>query len=275
MNPVYFVGAGPGDPDLITVRGMRCLAEADVVVWAGSLIPAAVLRYVRPGAAVYDSAGLDREEIARVLIEAARAGKRAVRLSSGDPSLYGAISELMALLDEAGVPYEVVPGVSSFLAAAARLKKEYTLPGVSQALIVSRIAGRTPVPEKEGLAALARHGTAMCLFLSVHLVEEVAAALAAGYPPETPVAVLEKVTWPEERVIRCSLEELAATVRKAGVAKTALILAGDFLTAQGEPSRLYDPGFKHTYRIQRSEARSRRSENKRSEVRGQKSEVRK
>lgn len=248
MNPVYFVGAGPGDPELITVKGSRCLAEADVVVYAGSLIPAAVLQYVRREAAVYNSAGLDREEIARILIEAARAGKRAVRLSSGDPSLYGAISEVMALLDEAGVPYEVVPGVSSFLAAVARLKKEYTLPGVSQTLIISRIAGRTPVPEKERLAALARHGAGMCLFLSVNLIEDVAAALAAGYSPKTPVAVLEKVTWPEERVICCHLEDLVTVVRKAGVEKTALILVGEFLTAQGEPSRLYDPEFTHTYR---------------------------
>jgi precorrin-4/cobalt-precorrin-4 C11-methyltransferase len=242
MNPVYFVGAGPGDPELITVKGARCLAEADVVVYAGSLIPSALLRYVRPEAAVHNSAGLDRDQIARILIEAWRAGKRAVRLSSGDPSLYGAVAELWTLLDEAGVPYEVVPGVSSFLAAAARLKKEYTLPGVSQTLIISRIAGRTPVPEKEGLAALARHGVSICLFLSVHLIEEVAAALAAGYPPETPVAVVEKATWPEERIIRCRLDRLAVAVREAGIEKTALILVGGFLTGEGEPSCLYDPG---------------------------------
>ncbi|MEW6446507.1 MAG: precorrin-4 C(11)-methyltransferase [Bacillota bacterium] len=248
MNPVYFVGAGPGDPELITVKGARCLAEADVVVYAGSLIPSAVLRYVRPKAAVFNSAGLDREEIARILIEAWRAGKRPVRLSSGDPSLYGAVAELWALLDEAGVPYEIVPGVSSFLAAAACLKKEYTLPGVSQTLIISRIAGRTPVPEKKGLAALAGHGASICLFLSVHLIEEVAAALAAGYPPETPVAVVEKVTWPEERVIHCRLGELVTAVRGTGVEKTALILVGEFLTGQGEPSHLYDPEFTHGHR---------------------------
>ncbi|MEW6770508.1 MAG: precorrin-4 C(11)-methyltransferase [Bacillota bacterium] len=245
MTPVYFVGAGPGDPELITMKGARLLAEADVVVYAGSLIPEAVLRHTRPEATLHNSAGLNREEIVRILVEAWRAGKRVVRLSSGDPSLYGAVAELMALLDKAGVPYEVVPGVSSFLAAAARLRKEFTLPGVSQTVILSRMAGRTPVPEKERLAALARHGASLCLFLSVHLIEEVAAALAAGYPPQTPVAVVERVTWPEERVICCRLEELVAAVREAGVEKTALILVGEFLTARGEPSRLYDPEFSH------------------------------
>ena len=245
MTPVYFVGAGPGDPELITVKGARLLAEADVVVYAGSLVPAAVLRYLCPEAVLYDSAGLDREEITRILVEAARAGKRVVRLSSGDPSLYGAIAEFTELLDAAGVPYEIVPGVSSFLAAAARLKKEYTLPGVSQSLILTRLAGRTPVPEAEKLAALARHRASLCLFLSVHLVEEVAAALAAGYPPVTPVAVVEKVTWPEERVIRCCLKDLAAAVETAGIERTALILVGDFLTAAGQASRLYDPAFSH------------------------------
>ncbi|MEW6229950.1 MAG: precorrin-4 C(11)-methyltransferase [Bacillota bacterium] len=248
MNPVYFVGAGPGDPELITVKGARLLKEADVVVYAGSLIPPEVLRYIRPEVTVYNSAELNRKEIARILIEAARAGKKVVRLSSGDPSLYGAVIELMALLDEAGVPYEVVPGVSSFLAAAARLKKEYTLPGVSQTLILTRLAGRTPVPETEGLAALARHGASLCLFLSVQQVEEAAAALAAGYPPDTPVAVVQKVTWPEERVIRCRLQDLVTEVKKTAIEKTALILVGEFLTGQGEPSRLYDPEFSHGHR---------------------------
>lgn len=248
MKPVYIVGAGPGDPELITVKGARLLGEADVVVYAGSLIPPAVLRYVRPGAERHNSAALTRQEIAGILIGAARAGKLAVRLSSGDPSLYGAVAELMADLEAAGVPYEVVPGVSSFLAAAARLKKEFTLPGVSQTLILSRLAGKTPVPQAEALTALARHRASLCLFLSVHLVEEVAAALAAGYPLKTPVAVVEKVTWPEERVICTRLGELPAVVREAGIAKTALVLVGDFLEAAGEPSRLYDPSFSHAYR---------------------------
>ncbi|RPF42544.1 cobalt-precorrin 4 C11-methyltransferase [Thermodesulfitimonas autotrophica] len=248
MKPVYIVGAGPGDPELITVKGARLLGEADVVVYAGSLIPPAVLRYVRPEAERHNSATLTRQEIAGILIGAARAGKLAVRLSSGDPSLYGAIAELMADLEAAGVPCEVVPGVSSFLAAAARLKKEFTVPGVSQTLILSRLAGRTPVPEAESLAALARHRASLCLFLSVHLIEEVAAALAAGYPPETPVAVVEKVTWPEERIIHCRLSELPAAVRGAGITRTALVLVGDFLEAAGEPSRLYDPNFSHGYR---------------------------
>ncbi|MGQ9512606.1 precorrin-4 C(11)-methyltransferase [Thermodesulfitimonas sp.] len=245
MKPVYIVGAGPGDPELITVKGARLLGEADVVVYAGSLIPPTVLRYVRPGAERHNSATLTRQEIAGILVGAARADKVAVRLSSGDPSLYGAIAELMADLEAAGVPYEVVPGVSSFLAAAARLKKEFTVPGVSQTLILSRLAGKTPVPQAETLTTLARHRASLCLFLSVHLIEEVAAALAAGYPPETPVVVVEKVTWPEERIIHCRLGELPAAVRGAGITKTALILVGDFLEAAGEPARLYDPNFSH------------------------------
>lgn len=248
MKPVYIVGAGPGDPELITVKGARLLGEADVVVYAGSLIPSSVLRYVRPQAERHNSATLTRQEIAGILIGAARAGKLAVRLSSGDPSLYGAVAELMADLEAAGVPYEVVPGVSSFLAAAARLKREFTVPGVSQTLILSRMAGKTPVPQAESLAALAQHRASLCLFLSVHLVEAVAAALAAGYRPETPVAVVEKVTWPEERVIHCRLGELPAAVQEAGITRTALLLVGDFLTAAGEPSRLYGPTFSHGYR---------------------------
>lgn len=248
MKPVYIVGAGPGDPELITVKGARLLGEADVVVYAGSLIPSSVLRYVRPQAERHNSATLTRQEIAGILIGAARAGKLAVRLSSGDPSLYGAVAELMADLEAAGVSYEIVPGVSSFLAAAARLKREFTVPGVSQTLILSRMAGKTPVPQAESLAALAQHRASLCLFLSVHLVEAVAAALAAGYPPETPVAVVEKVTWPEERVIRCRLGELPAAVQEAGITRTALLLVGDFLTAAGEPSRLYGPTFSHGYR---------------------------
>ncbi|MEW5762210.1 MAG: precorrin-4 C(11)-methyltransferase [Bacillota bacterium] len=248
MKPVYIVGAGPGDPELITVKGARLLGEADVVVYAGSLIPSSVLRYVRPQAERHNSATLTRQEIAGILIGAARAGKLAVRLSSGDPSLYGAVAELMADLEAAGVPYEIVPGVSSFLAAAARLKREFTVPGVSQTLLLSRMAGKTPVPQAESLAALAQHRASLCLFLSVHLVEAVAAALAAGYPPETPVAVVEKVTWPEERVIHCRLGELPAAVREAGITRTALLLVGDFLTAAGEPSRLYGPNFSHGYR---------------------------
>lgn len=246
MRPVYIVGAGPGDPELITVKGARLLREADLVVYAGSLIPPAVLQYVSPQAALYNSAELDREEIVRLLEEGARADKTVVRLSSGDPSLYGALAELVSELEKRGVPCEVVPGVSSFLAAAARLKREYTLPGVTQTLILTRVAGRTPVPED--LGALSRHRASLCLFLSASLAEEAVSALLAGYPPETPAALVEKVTWPEERIFTCQLAELAQVARREGVTRTALVLVGDFLKGEGAPSCLYDPYFSHSYR---------------------------
>ncbi|MGO0122155.1 precorrin-4 C(11)-methyltransferase [Desulfothermobacter acidiphilus] len=246
MRPVYIVGAGPGDPELITVKGARLLREADLVVYAGSLIPPGLLRYLSPRARCYNSAELDLDEIVRLLEEGARSDRTVVRLSSGDPSLYGALAELIAELERRGVPCEVVPGVSSFLAAAARLKKEYTLPGVTQTLILTRVAGRTPV--KEDLSALAKHRASLCLFLSASLLEKASAALMEGYPSETPVALLEKVTWPEERVLLGRLKDLALMAKREKITRTALVLVGDFLRGEGSPSCLYHPNFSHTYR---------------------------
>ena len=243
---VHFIGAGPGAADLITLRGARLLGEADVIVYAGSLVNPALLDYKKAGCAVYDSASMTLEQVLAVMREAEGAGKTTVRLHTGDPSLYGAIREQMDALDRLGIPYDVTPGVSSFSGAAAALNAEYTLPEVSQSVIITRMAGRTPVPERERLRALAAHGCTMVLFLSTGLLEEVEEELAAGgYAPDTPAAIVYKATWPEERVYRCTVSTLAETARKNGVTKTALITVGHFLGDDYERSKLYDPAFTH------------------------------
>ncbi|MHB1418427.1 MAG: precorrin-4 C(11)-methyltransferase [Bacillota bacterium] len=244
---IYFVGAGPGDPDLITVKAARILGEADLVIFAGSLVNPAVLEYTRPGTILVDSASLDLGEIIDRMTEAYQRGLKVVRLHSGDPSLYGAIGEQMRELDRLDIPYQVIPGVSSFLAAAASLSKEYTVPDGSQTVIITRLAGRTPVIVEQRLGDLAKHQAALCVFLSVHMIEQVEAELIKGYSPDTPVAVVERASWPEEMVIRGVLKDLSSLVREAGITRTALILVGDFLTAGGQ-SRLYDAGFAHGYR---------------------------
>ena len=243
---VHFIGAGPGAADLITLRGARLLGEADVIVYAGSLVNPALLDYKKAGCAVYDSASMTLEQVLAVMREAEGAGKTTVRLHTGDPSLYGAIREQMDALDRLGIPYDVTPGVSSFSGAAAALDAEYTLPEVSQSVIITRMAGRTPVPERERLRALAAHGCTMVLFLSTGLLEEVEEELAAGgYAPDTPAAIVYKATWPEERVYSCTVSTLAETARKNGVTKTALITVGHFLGDDYERSKLYDPAFTH------------------------------
>ena len=243
---VHFIGAGPGAADLITLRGARLLGEADVIIYAGSLVNSALLDYKKVGCAVYDSASMTLEQVLAVVQEAEGAGKTTVRLHTGDPSLYGAIREQMDALDRLGIPYDVTPGVSSFSGAAAALNAEYTLPEVSQSVIITRMAGRTPVPEGERLRALAAHGCTMVLFLSTGLLEEVEEELAAGgYAPDTPAAIVYKATWPEEKVYRCTVSTLAETARKNGVTKTALITVGHFLGDDYERSKLYDPAFTH------------------------------
>ena len=246
---VHFIGAGPGAADLITVRGAKLLGEADVIIYAGSLVNPALLEYKKPGCAVYDSAGMTLEEVISVMAGAQAEGKHIVRLHTGDPSLYGAIREQMDALDGRGIPYDVTPGVSSFSGAAAALEAEYTLPGVSQSVIITRMAGRTPVPEGEELRKMASHGCTMVLFLSTGLLEEAERELVAGgYAPDTPAAIVYKATWPEQRVYRCTLSTLARTARAHGVTKTALITVGGFLGNPYERSKLYDPGFTHGYR---------------------------
>ncbi|MBU2602987.1 MAG: precorrin-4 C(11)-methyltransferase [Actinobacteria bacterium] len=246
--PVLFVGAGPGDPELITLRGARALAEADVVVWAGSLVHPALLGHCREGIEIHDSAALDLPRIVEIMVEGYRAGRSVVRLHTGDPSLYGAIAEQIDELDAVGVPHAVVPGVSSFAASAAVLQAELTRPGLSQTVILTRRAGRTPVPAGQDLSSLASHAATMCIFLSVGGIGEVVDDLLVHYPQSTAAAVVANATWPEQRIVRGTLSDIAQKVTEAGIEKTAMIVVGDVLAEAGERSKLYDPGFSHGYR---------------------------
>ena len=246
----HFIGAGPGAADLITVRGARLLREADVIIYAGSLVNPALLENKKEDCAVYDSASMTLEDVIDVMKATEASGGTTVRLHTGDPSLYGAIREQMDRLDELEIAYDVTPGVSSFSGAAAALEAEYTLPEVSQSVIITRMAGRTPVPEREKLSKMASHGCTMVLFLSTGLLEDVERELMeGGYEPDTPAAIVYKATWPEQRVYRCTVSTLARTAKENQVTKTALITVGGFLSGQYERSKLYDPGFTHGYRV--------------------------
>ena len=251
MSPmVYIVGAGPGAPDLITVRGMKLLQKADVIIYAGSLVNPELLKQAREGCRIFDSAKMTLEQVVEVIEEAYREGKLTVRLHTGDPCLYGAIREQMDEMDRLGIPYEICPGVSSFCGAAAALGAEYTLPGVSQSVVITRMAGRTPVPERESIRSFASHGATMVIFLSAGLLGQLEGELmAAGYGEDTPAATVYRATWPDERVLRCRVSTLAKTARDAGVSKTALIIVGETVAQRGyERSRLYDPSFTTEYR---------------------------
>lgn len=246
---IHFVGAGPGAEDLITVRGAKLLEEADVVIYAGSLVNPVHLARTKEGCVIYDSASMTLEQVMDVMIPAEKEGKKVVRLHTGDPSIYGAIREQMDILDANGISYAVCPGVSSFCGAAAALRAEYTLPDVSQTVILSRMAGRTPVPERESIRALAAHGSTMVLFLSSGMLGKLAEELiAGGYAPETPAAIVYKATWPDEKVFRTTIAELEQTAKENGIHKTALITVGGFLGDAYERSKLYDPMFAHGYR---------------------------
>ena len=246
---VHFVGAGPGATDLITLRGIKLLREADVVIYAGSLVNPGLLEYCRPDCETHNSARLTLEEILRIIAEAEAAHQTTVRLHTGDPSVFGAIREQMDALDRMGVSYSVTPGVSSVFGAAAALGAEFTLPGVSQTVILTRMAGRTPVPEAERLSALAAHGASMAIFLSAGMLDGVQAELLKGaYTEGTPAAIVYKATWPDERVLRCTVGTLAETGRREGITKTALLLIGDFLSGEYARSRLYAPDFSTEFR---------------------------
>lgn len=247
---VHFVGAGSGAPDLITLRGARLLSEADVVIWAGSLVNGELLKHTKPGCEIYDSARMTLEQVIATIREAESVGKTTVRLHTGDSSIYGAVREQFDALDALGIPYDVCPGVSAFCGAAAALRAEYTLPEVSQTVIITRAAGRTPVPERESLRSLAAHGVTMVLFLSTGLTESLQAELlAGGYAPETPAAIVYKATWPdEERCFRCTVGTLHATAAEQGLTKTALIVVGDCLGTEYARSKLYDPAFTTQFR---------------------------
>jgi len=251
---VHFVGAGPGAPDLITRRGAALLQTADCIIYAGSLVNPALLGLAGPDCTIYNSAEMTLEQVLAVMKENEAAHKTTVRLHTGDPCLYGAIREQMDALDAMGIAYDDTPGVSSFCGAAAALNAEYTLPGVSQTVIITRMEGRTPVPEKEKLASLAAHGATMVIFLSIGLVDKVQQALLAGgaYTPDTPAAVVYKATWPEEKAVRCTVSTLKETAEREGIRKTAMILIGDVLGTREEngyaDSRLYAPDFTTGFR---------------------------
>ena len=246
---IHFVGAGPGAADLITVRGQRMLKEADVIIYAGSLVNPALLENAKEGCRIYNSAKMTLEEVIDVMKDAESRGQDTVRLHTGDASLYGAIREQMDELDKLGIEYDDSPGVSSFSGAAAALFAEYTLPNVSQSVVITRMAGRTPVPEKESIRSFAEHDCTMVIFLSTGLLEEVSRELMeGGYAPDAPAALVYKATWPEEKVVRCTVSTLADAARENDITKTALILVGGFLDSEYERSKLYDPSFTTEFR---------------------------
>ena len=247
---IHFVGAGPGAVDLITVRGQRYLKEADVIIYAGSLVNKGLLEYAKEGCEVYNSAYMTLEEVVEVMIKSEKEDKMTVRLHTGDPCLYGAIREQMDILDEKGMDYDSCPGVSSFCGAAAALNLEYTLPEVSQSVIITRTEGRTPVPEREKIMSFAAHGATMVLFLSTGLLEKLEGQLIeGGYKEDTPAAIVYKATWPEEESYICTVSTLAETAKAHGITKTALIIVGDVVTHHAyERSKLYDPEFTTEFR---------------------------
>lgn len=247
---IHFVGAGPGAADLITMRGAALLEKADCIVYAGSLVNPALLAMAKDGCTVYNSAEMTLEQVLEVFRQQEQLGHTTVRLHTGDASIYGAIREQMDALDRLGIAYDDTPGVSSFCGAAAALNAEYTLPGISQTVIITRMAGRTPVPEREALAELASHGASMVIFLSAGLLPAVQQALLQGaYTEATPAALVYKATWPEEKVVRCTVGSLVRCGRENKITKTALILVGDFLLTTGyERSKLYDPDFTTEFR---------------------------
>ena len=247
---VHFVGAGSGAPDLITLRGARLLGEADVVIYAGSLVNPELLTLTKPGCEVHDSAKLTLEEVIALIERAEREGKTSVRLHTGDPSIYGAVREQFDALTERGIDFDVCPGVSSFCGAAAALRAEYTLPNVSQTVIITRTAGRTPVPEREEISKLASHGSTMVIFLSTGMLEKLSEQLmAGGYAADTPAAIVYKATWPEEESHICTVSTLAQCAKEYNITKTALIIVGDTVAQSGyNRSELYHPAFTTEFR---------------------------
>ncbi len=248
---VYFIGAGPGDPALLTVKAKNIIELADVIIYADSLINPEICLFAREGAEIHRSAPLNLEEITGIIVDAVSQGKLVARLQSGDPGIYGATYEQMAILDEKGIEYEVIPGVSSLFAAAAVLKTELTVPDISQTVIITRIEGRTPVPDSEKLKDLAAHRCCMAIFLSISMIDKVAGELlSGGYRSDTPVAVVYRASWTDERILRTTLERMPSCVKDAGLKKHALILVGYFLDTGDKTTRskLYDRGFNHEYR---------------------------
>lgn len=246
---VHIIGAGCGAADLITLRGKKYLEEADVIIYAGSLVNKELLQYAKEGCAFYDSAKMTLEEVLTVIEAAETEKKMTVRLHSGDPALYGAIGEQMREFDARGIAYDITPGVSAFSGAAAALKTEYTLPDVSQTVIITRASGKTVVPESENLRALASHGATMVLFLSTGLLDQVAKELiAGGFSPDAPAAIVYKASWADEKICRCTVSTLEETAKANHITKTALITVGGFLDSDFSRSKLYDPTFTTEFR---------------------------
>jgi precorrin-4/cobalt-precorrin-4 C11-methyltransferase len=255
LGKVWFIGAGPGAPDLLTIRGSRLIGEADVVIWARSLVHEGILEYASAGAEIVESTTIPLEGVRRLYERALYEDLKIARVHTGDPSLYGAVMEQIEVCEEVGLDWEIVPGVSSLGAAAAAIGRELTVPEVSQSVILTRRASRTPMPEGEDIESFAEHGTTMAIFLSAAkpraLQEEL---LQGGYASETPCAVVYRASWPDERVIECRLEDLAGRIREAGFTRQALILVGPGLGAGGTRSHLYSPGFSHMFRKARKGA---------------------
>ncbi|WP_035294250.1 precorrin-4 C(11)-methyltransferase [Clostridium sp. KNHs214] len=245
---VYFIGAGPGDVDLITVKGRDILTKADVVIYAGSLVNNKHLEFCKESTEIYNSASMNLDEVIDVIKKAEEENKLVVRLHTGEPSIYGAIKEQMDEMDKFNITYKVIPGVSSFAAAASAIKKEFTLPNVSQTVILTRVEGRTPVPEKEDLENLAKIGASMAIFLSVSMIEKVVEKLKKGYGRNVPIAVIEKASWPDERIVVGTLDDIATKVKEANITRCAQILVGDFIDCEYDKSKLYDKNFSHMFR---------------------------
>ena len=246
---INFVGAGPGAADLITVRGKELLEQADIIIYAGSLVNPDLLKYAKESCEIYNSASMTLEEVTDTMIQGEKEQKNVVRLHTGDPAIYGAIREQMDILDEHDIEYKVCPGVSSLFGTAAALKAEYTLPDVSQSVIVTRMAGRTPVPERESIESFAAHHATMVVFLSTGMLGELSKRLIdGGYEPETPAAIVYKATWQDEKVVRTTVKDLEKSAKDNNITKTALITVGDFLGSKYDRSKLYDPSFSHEFR---------------------------
>ncbi len=246
---VVFIGGGPGDPELLTIKASKVLKNADIIIYAGSLVNKDVLNCAKDDAVIYNSASMNLDEIVELMEKETKKGRVVARVHTGDPSIYGAIGEQIEQLKKMEIPFEIIPGVSSLFATAAALESELTLPEVSQTVIITRPEGRTPKPSAEAISKLAEHNATMCIFLGVHMIHEVAEDLKKHYPPETPVAVVQKASWPDEKVVRGTLENIASRVKDSQIEKTAIIVVGNVLgTHHVTPSKLYDAKFTHEYR---------------------------
>lgn len=246
---VYFIGAGPGDPQLLTIKAGKIIKKADIIIYAGSLINKKILKFARKSALIYDSSKMSLEEVLKIIRKAKLQNKVVARIHSGDPSIYGAIQEQILWCQKQAVPYEVIPGVSSFCAAAAALKQELTLPGINQTVIITRLSGRTKVPPKEDLSVLSRIKATLVIFLSIEMIDKVVKKLLLGYDRDTPVAVVSKASWPDEKIIRGTLKDIAGKIKGEGIRAQALIFVGDVLRGKDfKRSKLYDKNFSHSFR---------------------------